>query len=72
MSDSSEMHSSNSDDAAAGDQASPLAAAKVEETKLDILAKLKNALVTEKKAAENLKAYQDNGRDYKSKITSFL
>jgi len=72
MSDSSEMNSSNSDDAGAGNQASSLAAAQVEETKLDILAKLKNALVTEKKAAENLKAYQDNGRDYKSKITSFL
>ena len=72
MSDSSEMNSSNSDDAVAGNQASSPSAEKVEEAKLDILGKLKNALVTEKKAAENPKAYQDNGRNYKSKITSFL
>ena len=72
MSDSSEMKSSNSDDAAAGNQASSPSVADVDKAKLDILSKLKTALATEKKVAENPKAYQDNGRNYKSKIINYL
>ena len=72
MSDSSEMNSSNSDDGMARNQTSSPSAGNVENTKIDIMKKLKNALIIEKKAAENPKAYHDNGRDYKYKIVKFL